>query len=134
MNIFSFQINCIRCQFKLKVSKFFWVFVMCWNEDRTLSVELQCFFWSIWHHWNDIVWDDSSSLPNQVGRIAYDAWNDWFVVYHMKNEEDYYYALPTSSKWEKPRIDWMGKMYRWFCFFYESKGKSDGSLFSGSCW
>jgi hypothetical protein len=64
-------------------------------------------FWSIWHHRNNVVWNDNPSLLNQVRRIAYDAWNDWFVIHHSKNEGDYDSAPPTSGRWEKPRIGWV---------------------------
>jgi hypothetical protein len=44
-------------------------------------------FLSIWHHQNDVVWNDSPSLPNQVRRIAHFAWKDWFDVHHLKHDE-----------------------------------------------
>ncbi|XP_045802711.1 uncharacterized protein LOC123896357 [Trifolium pratense] len=63
--------------------------------------------WSIWQHRNDVVWNDSPSLPNQVERIAYDAWNDWFAVHHLKHDENYIFAPPTTDRWEKPHICWV---------------------------
>ncbi|KAK2367521.1 hypothetical protein QL285_080795 [Trifolium repens] len=65
------------------------------------------FFPSIWHHRNDVVWNDSPNLPNQIGRIAYDVWNDWFVVHHLKNEENYNFVPPTFGRWKKPHIGWV---------------------------
>ncbi|PNX95459.1 replication protein A 70 kDa DNA-binding subunit [Trifolium pratense] len=63
--------------------------------------------WSIWHHRNDVVWTDSPILPNQVGRIVYDAWNDWFTVHHLKREENYIFAPPTTD-----RVVTMGACFR----------------------
>ncbi|MCI46061.1 hypothetical protein A2U01_0067301, partial [Trifolium medium] len=56
--------------------------------------------WSIWHHRNDVVWNDSPNLPNQVGRIAYNALNDWFVVHHLKHDENRIPTPPTTDRWE----------------------------------
>ncbi|MCI40159.1 replication protein A 70 kDa dna-binding subunit, partial [Trifolium medium] len=49
------------------------VFAMCRNEDRATIGRVATLFWSIWHHRNDVVWNDSPKIPNQVGRIAYNA-------------------------------------------------------------
>ncbi|GAU38878.1 hypothetical protein TSUD_67410 [Trifolium subterraneum] len=63
--------------------------------------------WSLWHHRNDVVWNNNRSLPNQVGRIAYNAWIDWFAVHHLKYDENHIPAQSTTDRWEKPRIGWV---------------------------
>jgi hypothetical protein len=55
-------------------------------------------FWSIWHHRNDVVWNDNPSLPNQIGRMANDVWNDWFVVHHLRHDENYNLPPPTIDR------------------------------------
>ncbi|PNX97137.1 hypothetical protein L195_g020360, partial [Trifolium pratense] len=69
------------------------VFAMCRHEDRATMGRVTMLFWSIWQHRNGVVWNDSLSLPNQVVRIAYEAWNDWFVVHHLKHDENYIFAV-----------------------------------------
>jgi hypothetical protein len=38
---------------------------------------------------------------------TYGAWNDWLVVHHLKNEENYDSTPPTLGRWEKYRIGWV---------------------------
>ncbi|GAU50148.1 hypothetical protein TSUD_136200 [Trifolium subterraneum] len=83
------------------------VFVMCRNEDGATMGRVATLFWSIWHHRNDVIWNDSPSLPNQVGRIAYSSWNDCFVVHHLKHDENHIPAPPTTDRWENPHHGWV---------------------------
>jgi hypothetical protein len=74
------------------------VFGMCRNEDRATMGRIATLFWSIWHHRNDVVWNDNPSLPNQIGRMANDVWNDWFVVHHLRHDENYNLPPPTIDR------------------------------------
>jgi hypothetical protein len=39
--------------------------------------------------------------------MAYDVWNDWFAIHHLKHDESYKFLPPTTGRWEKSRIGWI---------------------------
>ncbi|PNX94258.1 ribonuclease H [Trifolium pratense] len=83
------------------------MFAMCCNEDRATMGRVATLLWSIWHHQNDVVWNDNLTSPNHVGRISYNTWNDWFAVHHLNHDENHIPESPTTDRWEKPRIGWV---------------------------
>jgi hypothetical protein len=58
-------------------------FALFWNEDYANIYRVATSFWSIWHNCNDQIWNDNARMPSQVGRVAFDNWNEWFVVHKM---------------------------------------------------
>jgi hypothetical protein len=54
------------------------VFVLYRNEDYATTSRVATLFWSIWHNRNDNV-----RRPSQVCRVAFDHWNEWFVVHKL---------------------------------------------------
>jgi hypothetical protein len=55
-----------------------------------ININVWDLFWSIWHHRNDVIWNDNPSLPNQI-----------------KHDENYNLPPPNIDRWEKPRFGWI---------------------------
>ncbi|MCI28878.1 polynucleotidyl transferase ribonuclease H fold, partial [Trifolium medium] len=73
-------------------------------------------------------WNDGPSLSNQVRRIAYDVWNDWFAIHHLKHDENHNFVPPTTGRWEKPCIGWV-KCNVDAAFFVEARVTMKGACF-----
>ncbi|GAU41340.1 hypothetical protein TSUD_179530 [Trifolium subterraneum] len=52
------------------------IFAMCSNESSDKVGRVAMLLWSIWHNRNDKLWNDNVQTPRQIGRYAFDAWND----------------------------------------------------------
>ncbi|GAU45117.1 hypothetical protein TSUD_183250 [Trifolium subterraneum] len=50
--------------------------------------------WCIWHNRNDKFWNDNVQMTRQIGRHAFDDWNDWTTEADL-------------VRWEKPPLDWV---------------------------
>ncbi|MCI06834.1 pentatricopeptide repeat-containing protein [Trifolium medium] len=83
------------------------VFALCQNEDYATIGRLATLFWSIWHNRNDKIWNDNVRRPTQVGRAAFDHWNEWFDVHMMRSNDDHDVPFSSTDQWEKPRIGWL---------------------------
>ncbi|PNX65061.1 ribonuclease H, partial [Trifolium pratense] len=57
------------------------VFALCRNEDYATIGRVATLLWSIWHNQNDKFWNDNVRSPIQIGRAAFDHWNEWFAVH-----------------------------------------------------
>ncbi|XP_045822100.1 uncharacterized protein LOC123914984 [Trifolium pratense] len=83
------------------------VFALCRNEDYATIGRVATLLWSIWHNRNDKIWNDNVSSPNQVGRAAFDHWNEWFAVHKLRSNDDHDVPVVSTNRWEKPRIGWL---------------------------
>ncbi|PNY02675.1 replication protein A 70 kDa DNA-binding subunit, partial [Trifolium pratense] len=83
------------------------VFVLCQSEDYATICRVATLFWCIWHNRNDKIWNDNVRSPNQVGRAAFDYWNEWFAVHKMRSNDDHDVLLVSTNQWKKPRIGWL---------------------------
>ncbi|KAK2423550.1 hypothetical protein QL285_033999 [Trifolium repens] len=83
------------------------VFALCWNEDYATIGRVATLFWCIWHNRNDKIWNDNARLLSQVGRAAFDHWNEWFSVHKVRNTDDDHVPPLSTERWEKPRSEWL---------------------------
>jgi ribonuclease HI len=63
--------------------------------------------WCIWHNRNDKLWNDNATLPSQIGRHAFDAWNDWYSVHNLQRNSVSRETSPGLVRWEKPAPGWV---------------------------
>jgi hypothetical protein len=52
----------------------------------------------------DKIWNDNARMSSQVGRVAFDHWNERFIVHEMRSNDDHYVPLLSTDQGEKPRI------------------------------
>ncbi|GAU48756.1 hypothetical protein TSUD_185510 [Trifolium subterraneum] len=53
------------------------IFAICSNESSDIVGRVAMLLWYIWQNRNDKLWNDNVQMPRQIGRHAFDAWNDW---------------------------------------------------------
>ncbi|CAJ2644561.1 unnamed protein product [Trifolium pratense] len=83
------------------------VFALCRNEDYATIGRVAMLLWSIWHNRNDKIWNDNVRTPNQIGRAAFDQWNEWIAVHKLRSNDDHDVPPVSTIRWEKPRIGWL---------------------------
>ncbi|GAU30369.1 hypothetical protein TSUD_57800 [Trifolium subterraneum] len=60
------------------------IFAVCSNESSDTVGRVAMLLWCIWHNRNDKLWNDNVQMPQQIGRHAFDAWNDWYSVHKLQ--------------------------------------------------
>ncbi|GAU32459.1 hypothetical protein TSUD_144680 [Trifolium subterraneum] len=83
------------------------IFAVCSNESRDTVDRVAMLLWCIWYNRNDKLWNDNVQMPHQIGRHAFDAWNDWYSVHKLQSN---YVSGTTEAdlvRWEKPALDWV---------------------------
>ncbi|GAU35307.1 hypothetical protein TSUD_389320 [Trifolium subterraneum] len=70
------------------------IFVVCSNESSDIVGRVAMLLWCIWQNRNDKLWNDNVQTPRQIGRYAFDAWNDWTTEADL-------------VRWEKPALGWV---------------------------
>ncbi|CAJ2666249.1 unnamed protein product [Trifolium pratense] len=83
------------------------VFAVCRNEDYATIGRVAMLLWSIWQNRNDKIWNDNLRSPIQIGRAAFDQWNEWIAVHKLRSNDDQVDPPVSTSRWEKPRIGWL---------------------------
>ncbi|CAJ2668572.1 unnamed protein product [Trifolium pratense] len=83
------------------------VFALCRNEDYATIGRVAMLLWSIWHNRNDKIWNVNVRSPNQIGRAAFDQWNEWIAVHKLRSNDDHDVPPVSTIQWEKPRIGWL---------------------------
>jgi ribonuclease HI len=83
------------------------VFALCRNEDYAVIGRVATLFWSIRHNQINRIWNDTTILSSQVDQTAFDHWNEWFVVYKIRNTDDHYAPLLNTERWKKPLMGWL---------------------------
>ncbi|XP_045809807.1 uncharacterized protein LOC123904158 [Trifolium pratense] len=83
------------------------VFAVCRNEDYATIGRVAMLLWSIWQNRNDKIWNDNLRSPIQVGRAAFDQWNEWIAVHKLRSNDDQDDPPVSTIRWEKPRIGWL---------------------------
>ncbi|GAU32030.1 hypothetical protein TSUD_147260 [Trifolium subterraneum] len=63
--------------------------------------------WCIWHNRNDKLWNDNVQMPRQIGRYAFDVWNDWYSVLKLKSNSVNGSTETYLVRWEKPALGWV---------------------------
>ncbi|PNX82760.1 ribonuclease H, partial [Trifolium pratense] len=90
------------------------IFALCSNENSDTVGRVAMLLWSIWHNRNDKVWNDNVQMPSQIGRHAFDAWNDWYSVHKQQSNSVSMASKPDLLRWEKPIPGWfMAGMTQW---------------------
>ncbi|XP_045791665.1 uncharacterized protein LOC123886388 [Trifolium pratense] len=77
------------------------IFGLCNNENSDTVGRVTMLLWSIWHNRNDKVWNDNVQMSSQIGRHAFDAWNDWYSVHKLQYE---FTTIPNPG-WVKCNVD-----------------------------
>ncbi|GAU48064.1 hypothetical protein TSUD_404920 [Trifolium subterraneum] len=77
----------------------------CESSDTAGRVAM--LLWCIWHNRNDKLWNDNVQMPRQIGRYAFDAWNDWYSVHKLKSNSVNGSTETDLVRWEKPALGWV---------------------------
>ncbi|GAU45528.1 hypothetical protein TSUD_400750 [Trifolium subterraneum] len=83
------------------------IFVVWRNESSDTVGRVAMLLWCIWHNRNDKLWNDNVKMPRQIGRHAFDAWNDWYSVHKLQSNNVSGTTEVDLVKWEKPALDWV---------------------------
>ncbi|GAU46743.1 hypothetical protein TSUD_286030 [Trifolium subterraneum] len=51
--------------------------------------------------------DTVGRMPRQIGRHAFDAWNDWYSVHKLQSNNVSGTTEAVLVRWEKPALDWV---------------------------
>ncbi|GAU47118.1 hypothetical protein TSUD_98950 [Trifolium subterraneum] len=77
------------------------------NESSDTVGRVAMLLWCIWHNRNDKLWNDNVQMPRQIGRYAFDAWNDWYTVHHLQSNSVSGTTETDLVRWEKPPLGWV---------------------------
>ncbi|GAU22005.1 hypothetical protein TSUD_111440, partial [Trifolium subterraneum] len=83
------------------------IFAICSNESSDTVGRVAMLLWCIWHNRNDKLWNDNVQMPRQIGRHAFDAWNDWYSVHKLQSNNVCGTTEADLVRWEKPALDWV---------------------------
>ncbi|GAU15094.1 hypothetical protein TSUD_08320 [Trifolium subterraneum] len=51
--------------------------------------------------------ENSDITPRQIGRYAFDAWNDWYSVHKLQSNSESRTTEADLVRWEKPTLGWV---------------------------
>ncbi|GAU36753.1 hypothetical protein TSUD_318520 [Trifolium subterraneum] len=83
------------------------IFAICSNESSDTVGRVTMLLWCIWQNRNDKLWNDNVQMPCQIGRHAFDAWNDWYSVHKLQSNNVSGTTKADLVRWEKPALDWV---------------------------
>ncbi|GAU35438.1 hypothetical protein TSUD_375280 [Trifolium subterraneum] len=83
------------------------IFAICSNESSDTVGRVAMLLWCIWHNRNDKLWNENVQMPRQIGRYAFDAWNDWYSVHKLQSNNVSGTTEADLVRWEKPALDWV---------------------------
>ncbi|GAU18320.1 hypothetical protein TSUD_202090 [Trifolium subterraneum] len=83
------------------------IFAVCGNESSDTVGRVAMLLWCIWQNRNDKLWNDNVQMPRQIGRHAFDAWNDWYSVHKLQCNNVSGTTEADLVRWEKPALDWV---------------------------
>ncbi|GAU15383.1 hypothetical protein TSUD_04530 [Trifolium subterraneum] len=77
------------------------------NESSDTVGRVTMLLWCICHNRNDKLWNDIVQTPRQIGKHAFDAWNDWYSVHKLQSNNVSGTTEADLVRWEKPALDWV---------------------------
>ncbi|GAU22435.1 hypothetical protein TSUD_123220 [Trifolium subterraneum] len=80
---------------------------ICNNESSDIVGRVAMLLWCIWHNRNDKLWNDNVQMSRQIGRHAFDVWNDWYSVHKLQSNNVSGTTKADLVRWEKPALDWV---------------------------
>ncbi|GAU48314.1 hypothetical protein TSUD_405310 [Trifolium subterraneum] len=83
------------------------IFAVCSNESSDIVGRVAILLWCIWQNRNDKLWNDNVQMPRQIGRYAFDAWNDWYSVHKLQSNSESRTTEANLVRWEKPALGWV---------------------------
>ncbi|GAU42252.1 hypothetical protein TSUD_327300 [Trifolium subterraneum] len=83
------------------------IFVVCSNERSDTVGRVAMLLWCIWHNRNDKLWNYNVQMPRQIGRYAFDAWNDWYSVHKLQSNSMSGTTEADLIRWKKPALGWV---------------------------
>ncbi|GAU24827.1 hypothetical protein TSUD_157400 [Trifolium subterraneum] len=83
------------------------IFDVCSSESSDTVGRVAMLLWCIWHNRNDKLWNDNVQMPHQIGRYAFDAWNDWYSVHKLKSNSVSGTTKTDLVRWKKPALGWV---------------------------
>jgi hypothetical protein len=83
------------------------IFALSSNESSDTVGRVAMLLWCIWHNRNDKLLNDNAKLPSQIGRHAFNAWNDWYSVHVLQCNSVSMDAAPGIVRWEKSAPGWV---------------------------
>jgi hypothetical protein len=83
------------------------VFALCSHESSDSVGRVAMLLWCIWHNRNDKIWNDNVQMQSQIGRHAFDAWNDWYSVHKLQRDNVNTTTYSGLCRWEKPDPGWV---------------------------
>ncbi|GAU41378.1 hypothetical protein TSUD_398150 [Trifolium subterraneum] len=83
------------------------IFAVCGNESSDTVGRVAMLLWCIWQNRNDKLCNDNVQMPRQIGRHAFDAWNDWYSVHKLQCNNVSGTTEADLVRWEKPALNWV---------------------------
>ncbi|GAU51952.1 hypothetical protein TSUD_417350 [Trifolium subterraneum] len=83
------------------------IFAVCGNESSDTVGRVAMLLWCIWQNRNDKLWNDNVQMSCQIGRHAFDAWNDLYSVHKLQCNNVSGTTEAYLVRWEKPALDWV---------------------------
>ncbi|GAU40629.1 hypothetical protein TSUD_190060 [Trifolium subterraneum] len=83
------------------------IFAVCSNESSDIVGRMAMLLWCIWQNRNDKLWNGNVQTPRQIGRYAFDAWNDWYSVHKLQSNSESKTTEANLVRWEKPALGWV---------------------------
>ncbi|GAU48250.1 hypothetical protein TSUD_174880 [Trifolium subterraneum] len=81
------------------------IFASCSNESSDIVGRVAMLLWCIWQNRKDKLWNDNVQMPRQIGRHAFDALNDWYLVHKLQSNNVSETTEEDLVRWEKPALD-----------------------------
>jgi hypothetical protein len=83
------------------------IFALSSNKSSETVGRVAMLLWCIWHNRNDKIWNDNVQMQSQIGRHAFDAWNDWYSVHKLQRDNVNTTTYSGLCRWEKPDPGWV---------------------------
>ncbi|GAU51576.1 hypothetical protein TSUD_414250 [Trifolium subterraneum] len=96
-------LNCPVCDEKIEDE----LHIFFSNESSDTVGRVAMLLWCIWQNRNDKLWNDNVQMPRQIGKHAFDAWNDWYSVHKLQSNNVRGTTEADVVRWEKPTLDWV---------------------------
>ncbi|GAU36575.1 hypothetical protein TSUD_362450 [Trifolium subterraneum] len=97
------NLNCPVCDEEIEDE----IHIFFSNESSDIVGRVVMLLWCIWKNRNDKLWNDNVQTPRQIGRYAFDAWNDWYSVHKLQSNSESRTTEADLVRWEKPALGWV---------------------------
>ncbi|GAU17839.1 hypothetical protein TSUD_329650 [Trifolium subterraneum] len=86
------------------------IFAVCSNESSDTVGRVAMLLWCIWHNRNDKFLNDNVQMSRQIGRHAFDTWNDWTSV-GLCFRDNRGHFMAGLTQWQQTVISSVGEAW-----------------------